>query len=103
MASLFIDQEVKIVMLGTDLSKIFKLEKVLFRPIRLIVVSPLLRVTWMLPCEVFCSIVFDIACMRRFLTFKVSKVIEASKRFDRGCKPRPAQAGRGLVLALSRR
>jgi hypothetical protein len=25
------------------------------------------------------------------LTFKVSKVIEGSKRFDRGCKPRPAQ------------
>ena len=25
-----------------------------------------------------------------FLTFKVSKVIEACKRFGRGCKPRPA-------------
>ena len=25
------------------------------------------------------------------LMFKVSKVIEATKRFDRGCKPRPAQ------------
>ena len=48
MASLFIDQEkVKIIMLGTDLSKIFifslKLGKVLFRPIRLIVVRPLLH------------------------------------------------------------
>ena len=26
-----------------------------------------------------------------FLTFKDSKVVEASKRFGRGCKPRPAQ------------
>ena len=30
-------------------------------------------------------------CATPSLTFKVSKVIEGSKRFDRGCKPRPAQ------------
>ena len=29
-----------------------------------------------------------------FLTFKISKVIEAFKRFGRGCKPRPASVGR---------
>jgi len=27
-----------------------------------------------------------------FLEFKISKVIEASKRFGRGCKPRPASS-----------
>jgi hypothetical protein len=30
--------------------------------------------------------------LKQGVTFKVSKVIEACKRFGRGCKPRPASA-----------